>query len=702
VSVFFLHPIYLFGLLAASLPILIHLLNRRRLKRVRFPAVRFVLLSQKRISRSYRLRHWLLLALRTLAVIVLALLLANPIFQTGAGLFAGGGPVSLVVLLDNSLSMTWSGDGDGFKRAKEAARLLISSLNDGDRAALIATNISGKESFRLKQEKDVLLKELDGIEIADGTANLAAALGKAYELLKEPAEQKEIRLITDLALTGWDQFSISSLKQYDPSIPLKTIRIGKKQPPLNGTIREVRLGSQGIGVDLPLHLEAIVTNFGDQEIKELLVQLTIDGQTKEQKLTSIQPRAEAAVAFQTRLSRPGGHTGQISLKKEGLAGYPTAYFGLDAQDKVKVLIVDGDPQTSLVQSETFFLSRALDPTGEQHSSVYLPAVIIPDGLNAASLDSYQVIVLCNVATLSDPAVAKIQNFLRAGGGLLVFGGDRLQSDNYNVKLVQSSPPVLPVQLREQKLGPEAGAEKIAKLDLTHPALLGFSDAILQESLKSARVWGYSRVSAPGKSVLIALANGDPLLVEQRVGNGRVLFMTTAADRDWSDLPVKTAYLPLIQSLTHYLAGGKRGVMDSGIAVGSAKEISLPPGAVGKILRISKPNKQEADVSVIADKDRALASFQENDRAGIYRLALPAEVAKETGTPQLYAVNPPFLESRLDSISAAELQTKLNPIRVEVIPVDALQQGGTRTDLALPLLVLLIVTLVLEGWFAQRI
>ena len=701
-SVFFLHPIYLFGLLTASLPILIHLLNRRRLKRVRFPAVRFVLLSQKRISRSYRLRHWLLLALRTLAVIVLALLLANPIFQTGAGLFAGGGPVSLVVLLDNSLSMTWSGDGGGFKRAKEAARLLISSLNDGDRAGLIPTNISGKESFRLKQEKDVLLKELDEIEIADGTANLAAALGKAYELLNEPAEQKEIRLVTDLALTGWDQFSISSLKQYDPSIPLKTIRIGNKQPPLNGTIREVRLGSQGIGVNLPLHLEAIVTNFGDQEIKELLVQLTIDGQTKEQKLTSIQPRGETSVAFQTRLSRPGGHAGQVSLKKEGLAGYPTAYFGLDAQDKVKVLIVDGDPQTSLVQSETFFLSRALDPTGEQQSSVYLPTVIIPDGLNAASLDSYQVIVLCNVATLSDPAVAKIQNFLRQGGGLLIFGGDRLQSENYNVKLVQSSPPVLPVQLREKKLGPEAGADKVAKLDLTHPALLGFSDAILQESLKSARVWGYSRISASGKSVLIALANGDPLLVEQRVGNGRVLFMTTSADRDWSDLPVKTAYLPLIQSLTHYLAGGKRGVMDSGIPVGTAKEISLSPNAVGKILRISKPNKQEAEVSVNAEKDRASASFQENDRAGIYRLALPAEVAKEAGTPQLYAVNPPFLESRLDSISEAELQTKLNPVQVEVIPVEALQQGGTRTDLALPLLVLLIVTLVLEGWFAQRI
>src|SRR5215472_2952334 len=192
-SFFFLHPLYLFGLAAASLPILIHLLNRRRMKRFRFPAVRFVLLSQKRISRSYRLRHWLLLALRTLAVIFLALLLANPIFQTGAGLFAGSGPVSLVILLDNSLSMTWSGDGDGFKQAKEAARFLITSLNDGDRAALIPTDTTGREPFRLKGEKEVLLKELERIEISDGTANFSGALTKAYELLNEPAGQKEIR-----------------------------------------------------------------------------------------------------------------------------------------------------------------------------------------------------------------------------------------------------------------------------------------------------------------------------------------------------------------------------------------------------------------------------------------------------------------------------------------------------------------------------
>ena len=693
-SVFFLYPLFLFGLAAASLPVLIHLLNRRRLKRIRFPAVRFILLSQKRISRSYRLRHWLLLALRTLAVICLALLLANPIFQTGAGLFAGGGPVSLVVILDNSLSMTWSGDGTGFKRAQEAASLLINGLNDGDRAAVIPTNISGKQTFRLKDQKDVLLKEIAGSEIADGSADVAAALSKAYELLNQPAGQKEIRVITDMALTGWDQFSVAALKQADPSIPLKVIRIGRKQQPVNGAVKEIRLGGAGVGVNLPLQIEATVVNFGGTEIKELLVQLSIDGQNKEQKLATIPAKGETSVSFQTRIGQPGAHAGQITLKKDGFAGNSVAHFALEAQDKLRILLVDGDSQTSLVQSETFFLTRALNPAGERDSSLFLPTVVLPDGLNAANLDNYQVVVLSNLATLPDPFVTKLQSYLRQGGGLLIFAGDKFSAESYNQKLAQA----LPAQLRDKKTGPESGGEKIDKIDLTHPALQSLADSILQESLKTVRVWGYQR--AAGKA-LISLANGEPLLLEQKVGAGKVMLMTTSADRDWSDLPVKTVFLPLIQSLTQYLAGGKRGNLDAGIAVGAKKELSFPANSVGRNLRVTKPDKQNIEVAIVGAKERATATVEENDKAGIYRLALPAGGDKDSGAPQLYAVNAPFLESRLDEIGAAELAGKLKPIRTEVLDFEQLKDGGKRVDLALPLLAVLIATLLFEGWLGQR-
>ena len=100
-------------------------------------------------------------------------------------------------------------------------------------------------------------------------------------------------------------------------------------------------------------------------------------------------------------------------------------------------------------------------------------------------------------------------------------------------------------------------------------------------------------------MLISLANGDPLMVEQKVGQGRVIFVTTGADRDWSDLPLKTAYLPMVQALANYLACGQRGSLDNGIDVGSLKEISLPPAFVGKTLR-------EAGLADVAENGRRRA------------------------------------------------------------------------------------------------
>jgi len=700
-SLFFLNPIYLFGLLAASLPIVIHLLNRRRIKRIRFPTVRFLLLSQKRISRTKRLRHWILLALRTFAVTVLALLLSRPIFQTGAGLFAGGGQSSIAVVLDNSLSMKWSRDGDGFKQAKDAAARLFASLGPSDRAALIPTNAASKEPARLKREKEVLLRDLEGAKTADGSADFAPALTLAYELLREPAAQKEIWVVTDTALTDWDRFSLSAVKQYDPLVPLKIIKVGAKEEPPNAAIKEIRLRGRDVSVGLPIPLQVVVTNFSDKEIKDLLVQLHIDDQPREQKLVSLAPRGETEVAFQFVLKGAGSHHGAVTLKKERLAGNPVSYFTLQAQDKIKVLIVDGDPQTSLVLSETFFLSRALNPAGDSDGSPFLPTVTIPDALGTAALDSYQAVILCNVAAIPDALLPRLREYLRQGGGLLIFLGDRVQAEDYDRKLFDSAPSILPARLRDKRMVAASGPEKIEKIDIKHPALALFSDPILLESLKSTRVLTYFRTEAPGASALIALANGDPLALEKRVGSGKVILVSTSADRDWSDLPLKTAYLPLTQSLVSYLQAEKKGSMDTGIAVGGAKKFSLPPSYVGKTLKITLPDKKEREVGLAAETDNAAASFTENNLAGIYRVTAPPAADQQAGVPPVYPVNAPFLESRLATISEPELQARFNPARAQIISIDSLDKGGSRNDIALPLLLVLIVTLLSEGWLAQR-
>ena len=185
-----------------------------------------------------------------------------------------------------------------------------------------------------------------------------------------------------------------------------------------------------------------------------------------------------------------------------------ANFALEAQDKLKILVVDGDPQTSLVQSETFFLIRALNPAGERDSSLFLPSVIVTDGLNAANLDAYQVVVLCNVATLPDAFVAKLQNYLRQGGGLLIFAGDRFQADHYNQKLAQ----VLPRRCATKKPAPNPPVRRSTN-SISLIRRCKYLPTPFSRTRSNQRGSGVTR--ARGGKPLISLANGDPLLLEQK-------------------------------------------------------------------------------------------------------------------------------------------------------------------------------------------
>lgn len=699
-SLAFLYPLYLYGLVTTLIPTLIHLLNRRRLQRIRFPAVRFILLSQRRISRTYRLRHWFLLALRTMAVLFLVLLLAHPIFQTGVGLSAASGPASFAVILDNSLSMRWSGDGEGFGKAKEALRRIVSSARDGDRMALVPTNGGEAEKLRLAGPGDFTAR-LDLVEISGGTADVARALSRAYEILKEPAAQKEIWLFTDMALTGWTEFASASLSQFDPSIPLKVIKITSREEPLNAAVKEVKIRSQGVAVGLPIELEAPVVNFTDKKIDNLLVQLYLDREKADQKLVSLPPQGEVSVRFQFRARKPGALQGHVALQAAGLAGNPTVHFSLFAQDKLKLLVVDGDPKTSLVLSETFFLSRALNPSGAEDASLFQPVIAVPESLNSAALDSYQAVILCNVAAIPDSFVPRLRDYLIRGGGLILFLGDRVQPDDYHRKLLQTSPSILPARLIEKKAASPDG-ERIGRIDTNQPVLDRLGDRLLQESLLSARVRGYFRAESQNGAVLLTLANGDPFLIEKKIGAGRVLLITTAADRDWSDLPLKTAYVPLVQSMARYLSRTEAGQFDSGIAVGESKSFSLGAENAGRKIAIVKPDGKSREIDLTPQGERAAATFRENDLSGIYRASLPSLPAASAESPGLYAVNPPFLESRLKAIREEELLAKLRPIRADVIPLEAVEKSGEKVDLALPLVFLIMATLVAEGWLAQRI
>ena len=363
--------------MTAVIPLVIHLLNRRQQKRLRFPAVRFVLISQRRVARTYNLRNWLLLAVRTLAIIFLVLLMAHPLWETGAGLSARGAPLATAIVVDNSLSMQVREQGAPFTEAKEAAGRILEALDEGDRAAVIATNPVGRRQPALKDPREAALKDLEPLAVTAGAADFTAALRTAYGLLGGSGGQKALWVVTDLGLSGWDRLSLPAVGEYDPTVPLKIVAVGSSEAAPSATITALASSAAHVAPGLDIGLAATVGSFAADPIPEVAARLTIDGKVRDEKRVALSPDAESTVDFRFTLERPGGHSGHVSLHADGLSGNLRHYFTLHTRERLNVLLVDGDPQRALVASETFFLSRALNPSGDVANSVLLPEVILP-------------------------------------------------------------------------------------------------------------------------------------------------------------------------------------------------------------------------------------------------------------------------------------------------------------------------------------
>ena len=597
------------ALAAGVIPLVIHLLNRRQQKRLRFPAVRFVLISQRRVARTYNLRNWLLLAVRTLAVILLALLLAHPLWETGVGLAARGAPLTTAIIVDNSLSMQVRDDGAPFDEAKEAAALILEALDEGDRAAIIATNPVGSTAAALKAPEEATLKDLRPLAVTAGTADLTGALRTAYGLLRGAGGQKALWVVTDLRVAGWDRLSLPAVGEYDPTVPVKIVAVGPAETPPSATIKTLASRTTDVAPGLDLELAATVVNFTAGEIPGVTARLTIDGKVRDEKQVTLAAGAESTVGFRFKLERPGSHSGYVSLHGDGFSGNRRHYFTIHTRDRLNVLLVDGDPQRALVASETFFLSRALNPSGDLANSVLLPEVILAGALGQVNPEGYQVVVLANVPHMTLDLAKRLVAFVEDGGGLLLALGDRVITQGYNAFL-QRTPlsvpdvplpdyrglrPLLPGILGERRRVPLDQNVGVEELDTSHPALAAFGDQRLLDSLRSAKVSSYFELVTPNinsEGVLMRLGNGLPLLAERRVGKGRVMVLTTSADSAWNNLPLKTGYVPLVQSLVTYLAGGSRGSVDTGITAGAAKRWSTAAVHAGTQLRVVDSRRTE--------------------------------------------------------------------------------------------------------------
>ena len=585
----FVHPALLAGLAAAALPIVIHLLNRQRHKPLPWAAMRFVQAAYRRTRRRVELENLLLLLLRTGAILLLALALTRPFTGAKSPLAAlTDTRRDLVVVLDASASM---GQRDGvetaFERARERARALAreASGSHGDRLRLILAGAHPRLASWTTPEQ--ALSVLDTLETPTGEVlDLAAALSEVLKLAQETqsgasAESLEVHLLTDLQKLSFlpqlvapaaarpedtrSRALVEVLDALDALAVHVTVEdlCGAERVPPNLGIESVRALGEIYSAGLPVDIAVRVANHGLQARAGVRVSLSVDGERRPSQVVDLEARSSAEALFSVSFAKSGEHLVQAGIETDRLPADNERAEVFEVPDSLRVLLVDGQPGSSLEEDEVGYLRTVLDPPGGDGQltgsgpAPFVPRVVSPGELGSAELDTatWDAVWLANVERVPAPLVERLQSFVGAGGLLVVSCGDAMDIAAWNQRLAPADGSgLLPAELTGRLSVPSRSEAhwRVANFAAEHPALSFFADERFKLLLTEAPVYALLGTTPLPRSEVLARLD-DPgqsaLLLERSYVRGRVFLWTSSIDDAWTRIPDSPATLvPLVHEL----------------------------------------------------------------------------------------------------------------------------------------------------------
>jgi Aerotolerance regulator N-terminal/von Willebrand factor type A domain len=534
-SLTFLVPLFLVGIAGIVVPIVLHLTRRQRRNVVTFPSLMFLRMVPFQEQRRRRIEHWLLLALRAIALSLLAIAFARPLFEDSAVAAAGGGgPTEVVVLLDQSYSM---GVGDAFTRATAAAKGVFDALGPLDRGSLVSFARGARVLARSTSDRARLESALDTVRVGSGTTRYGPALKVAQTILEEselPAGR--VVLITDFQRNGWTGDEGVHLPAGDVLAP---VAVGDVLPE-NVQVANVSLLRQATSGRERVTATARVTRQGGSGAKQVPVTLELDGQPVQTRTVSLAPDAATAVTFPAfTLSLP--HTrGSVSVPDDGLVADDARYFVLSPGSAISVSVAEG---ARTGRDASLYLQRALDISADSRFRV---RVRRGDGVSAGDLSDADVVVL-NDTRVDGASALRVRHFVEGGGGALVVLGQE-------ASWPASAADFLPGAVGSVEDRAEGRGGRLGFLDHDSPVFEVFSGPRSGDFTTARFFRARDFQAADSARVLARYDDGTPALVEARRGKGTVMVWTSTLDQFWNDLALQPVFLPFVQQLVQRLSG----------------------------------------------------------------------------------------------------------------------------------------------------
>ena len=678
----FLAPSLLLGLLAAVVPWLVHLIGKRRALPVRFAAMQLLLRSERRISARRRLREMALLLARTGVAAALPLIFSRPFVERTSDVpVASLDAQSAVIIVDDSASMQRTRAGRSmFERARAGARALVRQFpSDADVALLPASLGSTALVGELSAEHSRAVEALDGMRCTARAADFTGALRRASVILASSKRvKKRIYVYTDLQAAGWED-GAGLPDDNRPEVIVEDVT--DEAPWANRAVTDLRVdpaaeaGANGIAVT------AEISDFTDEGATALGLALKVDGAAVAKGFVDVAPGGRARKRFLHALAVDSGsaHDVEVEIDRDGFPLDDRRTAHVELSRTVRVLVVNGDPRTVRNEDEPFFFETALR-NGLPGSVI---SIRVPDDVTAASLRSHTAVALLNWGAPGEALATALQSFVEKGGGLFISMGGRVDAPTWNQRLGRLLPQPLGLARTAAALpGQSAGeilddrpAERLAPIDRGHPLLAAFPER--GEGLISARFFKYVLLDpvpdGAGRTVILRYESGAPALVEKRVGKGRVLLLSTTVDREWTDLPIRAGFLPLVRESMRYLVGAPGDDDDASLLVGEARPLQF--NGDEQHLEVTGP-----DGSVwVAHRDQAGAGggvlYANTNAPGLYRVRVAGQDGNLAAQPERDFVvnldpresNPARLapEKRPDRVAAGKPGSQRPKYRVEL-------------------------------------
>jgi hypothetical protein len=753
----FVYQALTWGFLLALVPLLIHLINLMRRRRVQWAAMDFLLRSYKKHRKWIWLKQLLLLLMRMAAVALIVAMVAQWITKKQWLAIFGATSTHHFVLLDDSYSMSERFAGStAFDKAKQALGEIASqaigqdsqqkftlirfsraeAAADLDETDADATRLTDFNAEIVDANFDVLVEEkrrqMEVTELAVGPRESLVALNQLLD--QNTDENNLIYLLSDFRDKEWATPNelknlIQEVDKSAAEIQFVTC-IEDAQP--NLTLVEVKpeQGTRAAGV--PLFINLSVRNNGDAAAPKVAVKVrthfydpdvvvSSDPGTLEPKIDEpptvlideIPPGETATRRVQVYFPRPGPHVVEAILPDDSVAADNRRWCVVDVSDGEPVLLVDG----SLTDKHAYFLESAFKP-GQRTNTGIRPDVEQASFLRDSTpeaLRKYRVIYLLDVGRLDTRAIENLEQFARDGGGIGIFVGENVNRPFYTEQLYRGGEGLLPLPLDRDGLLPDELGENVPDFEVeNHPVFSVFLGernpfirlVSIERYLKPPAGWTPSE-DAPIE-VLARLRNGDPLAVERRFGDGRVIAFLTTLAPEWNNWGGDPSFVVAMLKLHNYLAAA--GHREDMRTVGSAISLTLnaddylkdvsfvtpgvddQPSVVGRTA--NKPEEESPFLTVALDRYSVPGLFGVVDRSGIYEAWAPTRAG--SFDVHRYALNTDPSEGDLAFSSSQALLARLEPLPIRFRHADEFaydlmdQAGYNRSLLVMALLIALLV------------